>query len=98
VDLKLEKFFRFGPFNTSVFVQVDNVFDAENELYVYLSTGRALTSIEQTTDPTRFNDLKTRITRGDPGIVPVGVLDSYYANPANISMPRLVRFGASILF
>jgi len=98
VDLKLEKFFTLGPFNYSVFVQVDNLFDVRNELFVYLSTGRALTAIEQTTDPTRFDDLKTRIERGDVGIVPVSTLDTYYANPGNISTPRLVRFGASVVF
>lgn len=98
VDLKMEKFFTLGEISYSVFVQVDNLFDTENEQYVYLSTGRALTAIEQTTDPTRFDDLRKRIQRGDVGIVPMNALDSYYANPGNISSPRLVRIGATIAF
>jgi outer membrane receptor protein involved in Fe transport len=98
VDLRLEKWFPFGPFDLSVFLQVDNVFDVRNELYVYANSGRALYNITETTNPTLFNDLRRRIDRGDPGMIPISAVDNYYANPANLSAPRLVRFGASLTF
>jgi outer membrane receptor protein involved in Fe transport len=98
VDLKLEKFFKVGGFDLSVFVQVDNVFDAENELSVYASSGRALYNISQVIEPTLLADIRSRILRGDPGMIPLGAVDNYYANPANISTPRLVRIGASLVF
>jgi outer membrane receptor protein involved in Fe transport len=98
VDLKVEKFFTLGPFTYSVFVQVDNLFDTENETSVYANSGRALYNLSQTLEPTRFDDMRRRITRGDPGMVPLSAVDNYYANPANVSQPRLVRIGASVLF
>ncbi len=98
VDLKLEKFFKFGPLDYSIFVQVDNLFDTENELYVYANSGRALYNIEQTLNPFQFSDLRNRIVRGDPGLIPVAALDEYYADPGNISSPRLVRLGVSVNF
>jgi len=98
VDMKVEKFFSFGPFSYSVFVQVDNLFDVQNELYVYLNSGRALYNISQTIQPELLADLKNRIVRGDPGMIPAAGVDNYYANPSNISTPRLIRIGASILF
>ncbi|MGB2868950.1 MAG: TonB-dependent receptor, partial [Bacteroidota bacterium] len=98
VDLKAEKFFNLGFLRFSLFVLVDNLFDRENELSVYGNSGKALYNIEQTTNPTRFLDLHNRITRGDPGMIPVNAVDSYYANPGNISSPRLVRAGLSVLF
>jgi outer membrane receptor protein involved in Fe transport len=98
VDLKLEKFFKVGDFNLSLFVQVDNVFDTQNELYVYANSGRGLYSISQVLEPTLLADLRSRIARGDPGMIPLSAVDNYYANPANISTPRLVRIGASLVF
>ena len=98
VDLKAEKFFNLGSLRLSVFALVDNLFDRENELFVYGNSGKALYNIEQTTNPTRFTDLRSRINRGDPGMIPVSSVDNYYANPGNISAPRLVRAGISVLF
>jgi hypothetical protein len=98
VDLKAEKFFKLGAFDLSVFVQVDNLFDVENELYVYASSGRALYNISEVIQPELLADLRTRVLRGDPGMIPLSGVDNYYANPGNISTPRLVRFGASIVF
>lgn len=98
VDLKLEKFIRIGGFDMSLFVQVDNLFDVENELYVYANSGRALYNISQTLQPELLSGLRNRIVRGDPGMIPVDGVDNYYANPGNISTPRLVRVGASIVF
>ena len=98
VDLKLEKFFKFAGLDLSVFVLVDNLFDVENEIAVYANSGRALYNISQTLQPELLADLHNRIARGDPGMIPLNGADNYYANPANISTPRLVRVGASILF
>jgi outer membrane receptor for ferrienterochelin and colicin len=82
VDLKLEKFFPVEPLSFSVFVQVDNLFDTRNELTVWNSTGRALYNISTVS----FFDLRSR------------AVDNYYARPQNLSAPRLIRFGASVLF
>ncbi len=98
VDLKFEKFFKFGGLDLSVFVLIDNVFDVENEIAVYASSGRALYDITQTLQPELLADLHNRIVRGDQGMIPLSGVDNYYANPAMISTPRLVRVGASIVF
>jgi len=97
VDLKVEKFFKFGSFDLSLFIQVDNLFDTENELYVYANSGRALYNIDQTLRPELLADVRSRIVRGDPGMIPISGVDNYYANPGNISTPRLIRIGASIV-
>ena len=97
VDLKAEKFFNVGMVDLSVFLQVDNLFDTENENYVYDNSGRALYNIEQVTNPSQFANLRGRITRGDPGLMSMSAVDRYYANPANVSRPRLVRLGASVI-
>jgi outer membrane receptor protein involved in Fe transport len=97
VDLKIEKFFKVGAFDFSLFVFVDNLFDTENELYVWANSGRALYNIEQTLNPSYFADLRNRILRGDPGMIPLDAVDNYYARPGNVSRPRLVRFGASLM-
>lgn len=98
VDLKIEKFFRLGVIDFSVFIFIDNLFDTQNELSVYANSGQALYNIEQTTNPTYFDNLRTRINRGDPGMIPISAIDNYYANPSNVSGPRLCRLGASLIF
>jgi outer membrane receptor protein involved in Fe transport len=97
VDLKIEKYFKFGSVDFSLFIQVDNLFDTENELLVYANSGRALYNIEETLRPELLDNMRDRITRGDPGMIPMSGVDNYYANPGNISTPRLVRIGASIV-
>jgi outer membrane receptor protein involved in Fe transport len=98
VDMKAEKFFKVFGVDYSVFIQVDNLFDTENELYVYASSGRALTNIEQTYNATLFTDIRRRIARGDIGMIPVSSIDNYYAYAGAISSPRLVRLGISMNF
>jgi outer membrane receptor protein involved in Fe transport len=98
VDVKAEKFFDVGAFDLSIFVQVDNLFDTRNELFVYENSGRALYSIDEVQNPSRFGNMNNRIARGDPGMVPQSAINEYYANPANVSRPRLVRLGASLVF
>jgi outer membrane receptor protein involved in Fe transport len=98
VDLKLEKYFTMFGIDYSIFLQVDNLFDRQNELTVYANSGQALYSIDETNNPALFTDLRRRISRNDPGMIPMNAVDSYYANPGNVSSPRLVRFGASVTF
>jgi outer membrane receptor protein involved in Fe transport len=98
VDLKCEKFFRLEGLDLSLFLQVDNVFDVENELFVYANTGRALYSITPTLQPQLLADLRRRIAQGDPGMIPLDGVDNYYARAGNLGSPRLIRVGASIVF
>lgn len=99
VDLKFEKYFEFGPFEYSVFVQVKNLFDTENEASVYSSTGRALYSLDEAANPTKFNDLKNRISRGDAGMFDMKEVEGYYSmRPERVSSPREVRLGFSVMF
>jgi len=98
VDVKAEKFFTLGGVTFSLFVQADNLFDTQNETEVYANSGRALFNIEQTVNASRFIDIRNRIARGDPGLVPMSAIDNYFANPANLSQPRLLRLGTSINF
>ncbi len=51
VDLKLEKYFTMFGIDYSVFLQVDNLFDRQNELTVYQNSGQALYSIDETNNP-----------------------------------------------
>ncbi|MBI3111090.1 MAG: TonB-dependent receptor [Ignavibacteriales bacterium] len=98
VDLRVEKFFKVLGYEYSFYLMVDNLFDVENELFVYANSGRSLHNIEETVNPARFTDLRNRIRRGDVGMLPAESLDRYYANPANVSTPRLVRLGMSFSF
>ena len=102
IDLKLEKYFTLGGLDYSIFLQADNLFDVENELTVWANSGRALTNIEQTVNPTAFSDIRRRISlgaaNGHVGLPSMSAIDNYYARPSHISQPRLVRIGASIIF
>jgi outer membrane receptor protein involved in Fe transport len=99
VDLKVEKFFKIGALNYSVFLQVENLFDTENELSVYASSGRALSNVEQIQSAYEFNDIRRRIERGDTGLFGIDRIDNYYSQrPERVNRPREVRMGFSILF
>jgi outer membrane receptor protein involved in Fe transport len=100
VDLKFEKYFKIGPMDYSVFLQINNLFDTQNDRYVYASSGKALSNVEQTLQYNQFNDLRYRITeRGDPGMIDISYIDQYYSRrPENVNRPREVRLGFSIIF
>lgn len=99
VNFKVEKFLDFGSLKTSVFLQVDNLFDTENELFVYASSGRALSNVEQIQNALEFQNLKDRIKKGDPGLVPLSQMENYYSQrPERVNRPREVRLGFSLLF
>ncbi len=97
-DLKAEKYFRFGDLRFSVLLQVDNLFDKENELSVYSNSGRALYNADEVANPYQFDQTRSRIVRGDKGMIPLSAIDNYYQNPLNVSRPRLVRLGLSLYF
>ena len=98
VDLKAEKYFQYGQLRYSIFVQVDNLFDTRNETDVYSNTGQALYNANVVANPAEFQEIRNRLNRGDPGLIPLAAVDNYYVNPANVSRPRLARFGFSVLF
>jgi outer membrane receptor protein involved in Fe transport len=99
LDFKFEKFFKMGDFDWSVFLWVSNVLDTQNELTVYESTGRALSTIEETTNPTQFNSIKDRMERGDAGLFDISEIDNYYSGrPERVNRPREVRLGFSLNF
>ncbi len=99
VDLKFEKYFKVGRFSYSVFLQVMNLFDTQNELSVYASSGRALSAVEQTQNSVQFDELRNRIKRLDPGLFGIDQVNNYYSlRPENVSAPREVRLGFSVLF
>jgi len=99
LDFKFEKFFTLGDFDWSVFLWVSNVLDIQNELTVYASTGRSLSTGEETSNPTQFNSVGRRIARGDPGLMDSSELANYYSGrPENVSRPRELRLGFSLIF
>jgi outer membrane receptor protein involved in Fe transport len=98
VDLKLEKFFKTFGISYSVFLQVSNLFDTENEIYVYTNSGRSLYNADAKKNDSNFDDLRTRITRGDSGMFPMSTIDDYYKRADYLSAPRQVSFGLSIIF
>ncbi len=100
VDLKVERFFEIGPFRTSLFLQVQNLFDTQNENSVWASSGRALSNVEQVLNSSfEFRDTRMRIERGDPGLFGENVLNNYYSDrPERVSRPREIRLGFSLLF
>jgi len=97
-DLKAEKFFSLGDLKCSAFLLVDNIFDTENETDVYANSGRALYNADVVANPHQFDQLTSRINRGDPGLIPLSAITDYFTNPQNVSRPRLVRVGVSLFF
>lgn len=99
VDLKFEKFFSIGSFDYSVFVNINNLFDTQNDRYVYASSGKSLSNVEQALNANQFDDLRNRISRGDSGMISANTLDQYYSQrPENVNKPREVRLGFSLIF
>ena len=60
VDLKIEKYFNIDPFDFSIFVQVRNVFDTQNERYVWANSGQALENAEEKLNASQFDDILRR--------------------------------------
>jgi len=99
VDFKFEKFFMIGNLKLSLFTQIENLFDTQNELFVYASTGRALSAIEEKDINIVFSDIIKRIKRGDPGLIPLYEIQKYYSlRPERVNRPREVRLGFQLIF
>ncbi|MFA6440525.1 MAG: TonB-dependent receptor, partial [Bacteriovoracaceae bacterium] len=98
VDVKLEKYLMLDDMRYSIFAQVDNIFDTHSEVDVYSNSGKALYNANEIANPREFQELKNRINAGDPGLIPLSAITDYYVNPSNISRPRLVRVGFSVVF
>lgn len=100
VDFKFEKFFILSKnLKLSLFTQVENLFDTQNELFVYASTGRALSAIEEKDINIVFSDMIRRINRGDPGLISMNEIERYYSlRPERVNRPREVRLGFQLIF
>lgn len=97
VDLKMEKYFKIDPFDLSVFVQVKNLFDTQNQRYVWASSGQALKNAEEKVNASQFNDIRRR-TLEDPGLFDPSFIDNYYKREERLSRPREVLLGFSLFF
>ena len=97
-DFKIEKYFKLDNLNCSAILQIDNLFDVKNEIDVYSNSGKALYNANEIANPNEFAQTRNRILRGDDGLIPLSAIDNYYADPQNVSRPRLVRLGFSISF
>ncbi len=98
VDLKFEKFFKIAKTRFSVFLDVRNVFDIKNELFVWNNTGRALTNLNESINPNLFNNLKETIRQNPDDFFPMRFIDNYYKREDWLSAPREVRVGLTYQF
>jgi outer membrane receptor protein involved in Fe transport len=98
VDLRLEKFFKLNLLRFSVFLQVFNLFDTINERFIHTNTGRSLTNLNQTTNPTLFNNLRGRIQKNPDDYFPAKFLDDFYQREDWLSEPRRILLGLTFNF
>ena len=97
-DLQIEKFFKFNPARFSIFLQVKNLFDSNNETFVHTNTGRSLTNLNEATNPNRFNNLEEKIIADQSNFFPVEFLDTFYQREDFLAEPREVRLGMTFSF
>jgi len=98
LDIKLEKFFRVPGARFSVFMQMQNVLDTKNELRIHNDTGRSLMSLDETTRPTLFNNLRNTINNDPSNFFPVQFLDDFYQREDFLGPPREIRWGVTYDF
>ena len=98
IDMKLEKFFNVQGTRFSIFMQAENVMDIKNERLIHTSTGRSLTNLNESTQPTLFNNLRETITANPNDFFPVEFLDDFYQREDFLSPPREIRWGLSFEF
>lgn len=98
IDLRLEKFFDipFGQF--SIFLQAENLLDTKNEIFVHPNTGSSLNNLNETINPTLFNNLRRTIERNPDDFFPVKFLDNFYQREDWLSEPRQVFIGMMFSF
>jgi len=95
VDLKVEKFLELAGVDFSVFVQVKNLFDTENQRYVWANSGESLENAEEKLTAVQFSELERRIAE-DEGLFDQSYIDDYYSREERLSRPREVRLGFSL--
>ncbi|NIV92984.1 TonB-dependent receptor [candidate division KSB1 bacterium] len=98
LDLKLEKFFAVQGVRFSVFMQIDNVLDTRNERRVHFDTGRSLVSLDETTNPNLFDNLREEIRENPGNFFPEQFLDNFYQREDFLGAPREVRGGMTFQF
>lgn len=98
IDLRLEKFFKLKATRFSIFLQVENLLDTKNEIFVHTTTGSSLTSIEESQNPRRFNALRETIEKDQKNYFPVKFLDDFYQREDWLSEPREVFVGMTFDF
>jgi len=91
MDLRVEKTFNIGPVLLSPYLWVQNVFDADNVLAVYRSTGDPYTTGFLNTEKG-----KARIATG--GEAYAQDYKSLERNPGNFGIPRQIRLGVKVNF
>ena len=90
VDLLIDKSFLIETTTLTVFLKIFNLFDIQNEMFVYDDTGRATYSLEETKGgPEATNE----ISKIYPGIKSA---TEYYNRPNYYSAPREVRVGLTL--
>lgn len=86
VDMRAFKDFHFGPGKATFFIRVFNLFDTQNEINVYDTTGRAgFTTEEQIARATNPQEI-------------VNTLDMWFNNARHYSEPRRVEIGMTYSF
>lgn len=98
LDLRLEKFFTPMDLRFSVFMEVRNVFDIKNELFVHTNTGHSLTDLQESINPNRFNNLRETIDANPRDFFSTAFLDNFYKREDWLSKPREVRMGMTFRF
>ncbi|MFQ5770850.1 MAG: TonB-dependent receptor plug domain-containing protein, partial [bacterium] len=98
LDMKLEKYFKYSGFRFSIFVQIENALDTINERFVHTNTGSSLTSLDESTRPTLFNNLKRRINNEPENFFPIKFIDNFYQREDWLAPPREIRWGMTFSF
>lgn len=93
VDLKIEKGFSFGNLQVTPYVWIENLFDADNAVEVYRSTGSPYTTGWLSTES------GMRFAEGNP--YPTLFKQDYTSlerNPFNFGIPRTIKLGLKVNF
>lgn len=98
VDMKMEKFFKFSGARFSIFMQIENLFDQLQERFVFSNTGSSLTSLNETTNPSQFNQVLNAINNSPENFFPARFIENYYQREDWLGSPREVRMGVSFDF
>jgi len=96
--MKVEKFFKVSGTRFSLFMQVDNLFDAIQERFIFRTTGRSLTSLEEKTNPSRFTQVLNAINENPNDFFPKQFIENYYQREDFLGAPREIRWGLTFDF